>query len=222
MHDRPVDAIDERIGALAAEIAAHRRGRVPSALRRAHLLALATRAFVDAPYAEVSMDELAAAAGVSKPVVYDLAGSKEQLFADVMAASADELADRVASAVRGEADTSQHLFVGAVAFFDFVAERRRAWSMLLAVGGGPVSDGVAAMRRRQADQVTSLLLESAGSAGVAVDPLWVEGAAHAINGAFESLTWWWQEHPELRAEDLAALLTALVEPGLTSLAPNRP
>ena len=210
--------LDEVIAARAAEVADHRRGRVPAALRRAHLLAVATKAFVEHGYDRVSMDDLADAMGVSKPVVYDLAGSKEALFRDVMADAADELARRIADAVRAEPDPDRRLFAGALAFFEFVADRRSAWSVLLSGEGGPVSEAMVALRRQQADHVTDLLVEGAVAAGIDVEPLWAEAAAHAVNGAFEALASWWQGHPELGPADLAALVTALVEPGLASMA----
>lgn len=70
----------------------HRR-RQPSPDKRAAILAGARIVFLAQGFAEASMDEVAARAGVSKMTVYRHFGSKEDLFAGVVAASCDALAD---------------------------------------------------------------------------------------------------------------------------------
>lgn len=215
----PAAALRHRAEQLGAEVGALPRGRVPRQLRRRHVLAVATVAFIERGYAGVSMDAIAADAGVSKPVVYDLVGSKERLFHEVMAEAADELAQRVADAVADEPDPERKLFAGALAFFGWVDERRTAWSSLLSSTAGPESTEVAAIRARQTELVAALLAEGADEAAGAdaADPEQLDAVAHAINGAFEALSAWWQGHPDRTAEELATLLTALILPGLLSL-----
>lgn len=218
--DAPVGPVvhDGRTAAdLEAEISAHPHGRVPRELRFRHVVLVATELFVAHGFAGTSMDDIAERAGVSKPVVYDLVGSKEQLFAEVMTRAADELATRVAAAVDATDDDDRKLYAGALAFFRFVEERRAAWSSLLSADAGPVSLAVAHLRQRQAASVAGLLGANARAAGVAVDEVILEGFAHAVNGASEALAAWWQEQPSLRAEDLAALVTLLVGPGMASI-----
>src|SRR5689334_17478797 len=90
---------DKPMNSLESDVAAYPRGRVPREVRRRHVIALATELFVERSYDGTSMDELARRAGVSKPVVYDLVGSKEELFRDVMTVEAEELSRRISSAV---------------------------------------------------------------------------------------------------------------------------
>lgn len=71
---------------------AHRR-RLPSPDKRAAILAGARAIFLAQGFAEASMDAVAAQAGVSKMTVYRHFGSKEDLFAGVVAASCEALAD---------------------------------------------------------------------------------------------------------------------------------
>jgi len=61
---------------LDAEVAKHRRGRVPRALRRRQLLAQAHGLFVEFGYSGASMDELARRVGVSKPEIFELSTRK--------------------------------------------------------------------------------------------------------------------------------------------------
>lgn len=56
------------------------RGRPPSEEKRQDILGAATRLFTDQGYEGTSVDDIAAAAGVSKQTVYSHFGSKERLF----------------------------------------------------------------------------------------------------------------------------------------------
>src|SRR5689334_25271338 len=109
---------------LANEVSSYPRGRVPREVRRRQVIALARDLFIERAYAGASMDELARRAGVSKPVVYDLVGSKEELFRDVMSVEAEELANQISHAVTGEPDHGERLRAGALAFFRLVGARR--------------------------------------------------------------------------------------------------
>lgn len=202
---------------LTLAVASHPHGRVPRELRLAHVLVLATDLFIERGYQQASMDELARRARVSKPVVYDLVGSKEELFRIVMAAAADELADRVGAAVLAEPDLEQQLRAGALAFFGFVEERRGAWGALMSGTDAPVTAAVAAIRARQTRLVAQLFEAAAAADGVPVDLLLIDALAHAVNGAFESLASWWHDHPEVTTAEVSDLLLALVRPGLQSI-----
>ena len=58
--------------------------RMPRSQRRAQLLQLATAAFTAKGYQATSMDDIAVAAGVTKPVLYQHFASKEALFSEVI------------------------------------------------------------------------------------------------------------------------------------------
>jgi AcrR family transcriptional regulator len=206
---------------LSAELAVFARGRVPRELRRKQALAEALDLFVERGYQRASMDELARRMGVTKPVVYDLAGSKERLFRDVMALVQVELAARIASAVAAEADLPGKLHAGILAFLRFAHERRRGWTALLSMEAGAAGDEVKAIRRDQAAHVARLIAAETRWEG---DARTLEALTQAVSGAVEFVALWWQERPELSAETLAELLARLLSPGLVALAaaPARP
>jgi AcrR family transcriptional regulator len=59
--------------------------------RRAQLIGIGARLFAERPYHEVRMDQVGAAAGVSRALVYRYFPSKRDLFAAVYRQAADEL-----------------------------------------------------------------------------------------------------------------------------------
>jgi AcrR family transcriptional regulator len=215
---------------------------VPREVRIPQIARIAEDLFGQFGYQGTSMDDVARLAGVSKPVVYDLVGSKEELFQLCLARSAEEMALRVAGAVEAAAEEDR-LRAGALAFFQFVDEHRPAWRGLLASGSAPLTTEMAEIRRNQAALVAGLLIQgvssghpgsscSSGSSGPAsvteplpatdrtstTDRLIADALANAINGAFEALAGWWQSHETLTADELADLMVQLMGPGLEAMA----
>jgi AcrR family transcriptional regulator len=196
-----VDLTDARI-----EDFAH--GRVPREVRERQIVELAEQLFSERGYQGASMDELARRAGVTKPVVYELFGSKDGLFRTCLERSAERLAKVVAEAVRAESEPEARVRAGGLAFLRFAADNRVAWELMME---GRFSDAAVEVRRRQAALVHELLLEKAPAE---VDPRELELAAHAVNSAYEGVAHWMWEHPDVPLERLADWTVELLLPGL--------
>jgi AcrR family transcriptional regulator len=191
-----------------ARIEDFRHGRVPRAVRERQLVELAEGLFSERGYQGASMDELARRAGVTKPVVYELFGSKDGLFRACLERSAERLATDVAEAVRAETDPEARLRAGGLAFLRFAADHRLAWQLMME---GRFSDTATEVRRRQAALVVDLLREIAPAG---VDQRELEVAAHAVNSAYEGVAHWMWEHPDVPLERLADWTVELLLPGL--------
>jgi TetR/AcrR family transcriptional regulator, mexJK operon transcriptional repressor len=76
-----------------------------SARKRRAILEAATSAFLRNGYLGTSMDEIAALASVSKQTVYKHFADKERLFAEIVAATVEEVANRVYNEVLDLADS---------------------------------------------------------------------------------------------------------------------
>lgn len=198
---------------LSAALAEHPHGRVPRALRERQVLALAEELFAEQGYSGTSMDELARRMGVSKPVIYGLVGSKEELFSRCVERLSENLAGAIATAAASADDPAHQLRAGVGAFFHFVGAHRRLWEAL-AWEVSPFAADAARVRRRQTDLVASLLDANARRLGAHVAPVQTEATAHFLNGAMESLARWWGAHEEVGADELSDWAVALVVPGL--------
>jgi AcrR family transcriptional regulator len=73
--------------------------RLPHAERERQALEAARELFAARGFAAVTMDEVAAAIGVTKPLLYAYFGNKEQLFLACMTPAGDALVETVARAV---------------------------------------------------------------------------------------------------------------------------
>ena len=87
---------------------------------RATYLAIATRKFAEDGYHGASLAALAKEAGVTKQALLHFFGSKERLYAEVLAGLADRLCEEVDAAA--VADPAAHL----IAYFTDLAERAEA------------------------------------------------------------------------------------------------
>jgi AcrR family transcriptional regulator len=198
-----------------ARIEDFRHGRVPREVRAKQLVELGEQLFAERGFAKASMDELARRAGVTKPVIYELFGSKEGLFEACLEGLAMRLAESIAEAARGadEAggaarDPEGRLRAGGLAFLRFAAENRVAYELLYE---GRFSDAAVRVRKRQAALILELMREIAADD---VDPRELEVAANAVNSAYEGVAHWMWDHPEMDVEQLADWTVELLLPGL--------
>jgi AcrR family transcriptional regulator len=189
---------------------------VPRAVREPQILEVAGRVFAARGYHAASMEEIAAAADVTKPLVYSYFGSKEGLYVAYIERSGRELLDRMRGAAAPSAPPEERLRSGTREFLRFVEERRDGWRVLYseaAARGGPLAEEVASLRAAIAGMIERLLLESSDGAG-SESTAAIDGVAHAFVGAGESLANWWLTRPELPPERAAELLVGLARAGV--------
>jgi AcrR family transcriptional regulator len=194
---------------------------VPRAVREPQILEVAGRVFAARGYHAASMDEIAAAADVTKPLVYAYFGSKQGLYVAYIERSGRELLDRMRAAAAPSAPPSERLQAGVLEFLRFVDERRDGWQVLYseaAARGGPLAEEVAILRASIAAMIQRLLLESVDGSASKPATVAIDGVAHAFVGAGESLANWRLAHPELPVEHAAGMLVALGRAGVQSAA----
>jgi AcrR family transcriptional regulator len=152
----------------------------------------------------------------SEPMVYAYFGSKDGLYLAYVERAGEELLDRLRAAGDQSGEADARLRAGVVEFLRFVAERREGWAVLYAEAaaqGGPLAGRIAKLRGRIIRIVERLLSATVASGhSGSEERKRVEGTAHALVGAGESLANWWLSHPEIDAEEVAGWL--LVSGGL--------
>lgn len=104
--------------------------RLPADQRRRQLLDVACRVFADRGFHASAMDDIASAAGVTKPVLYQHFASKRALFIEVLGDVGGQLLARLTNAT-GEATTGRaRVQAGFAAYFRFVTENEPAFRVL--------------------------------------------------------------------------------------------
>ena len=191
--------------------------RLPRAEREQQILAEARRLFAERGYAQVTMDDVAAAVGVTKPLLYTYFGNKERLYLDCMRPAADALLGTVIEAVRTARDPADALSRGTHAFFAFIDADRESWRVLFdgtLPAGGEVGARVTEYRERLADMTARNLLSRIPEPRRERAAAEVEALSAALFGASEALGRWWLRRQDMTAAAAADLLISTVEPGL--------
>ncbi|MFF1903105.1 TetR/AcrR family transcriptional regulator [Kitasatospora sp. NPDC058218] len=107
--------------------------RLPVQQRREQLIAVALELFASRPPDEVSLDDVAEAAGASRPLVYRyFAGGKQQLYEAALRTAAQELTSRFTVPLAGT--PTEQLAAVLESYFAFVAEHDAGYSALLRGG----------------------------------------------------------------------------------------
>ncbi len=110
------------------------RQRMPAAARRTQLLDVALDRFGARGYHETSMEEIADAAGVTKPVLYQHFQSKQQLFQELLESVGQDLLTDVENRAAAEENPYQRVLAGFRAYFHFVCHRTAAFQLVFGSG----------------------------------------------------------------------------------------
>ena len=182
---------------------------VPRREREQQMLEAASRLFTERGFDGVSMEEIAEAVGITKPMLYAYFESKEGLFVACIERAAEPVLDVVRGAIDPSAPPDQQLWSGLLVFFEFVHEHRDEWSIFFVEAsgrGGAASARITELRREIRAALTTLLGETAADAGVSPELVTeIEAQAQALMGAAESVAEWWLRHPEEGSAQLHAL-----------------
>jgi AcrR family transcriptional regulator len=134
--------------------------RLPAAARRRQLLDVAVEVFASRGFHGTSMDEVAEAAGVTKPVLYQHFPSKRRLYLELLDDVGSRLVDAVTGAVSAESGPRQQVEAGFAAYFRFVARHTSAFNLLFGSGGRrdeEFADMVRTVEDRMAGSVAALI-----------------------------------------------------------------
>ncbi|MBS1679575.1 MAG: TetR/AcrR family transcriptional regulator [Actinobacteria bacterium] len=202
------------------------RSRLSRGARMEQTLGVAHGLFAERGFADVTMDEIAAAVGVTKPLLYNYFGNKERLYIACMERAGDSLVRTVDDAIAGTAGPGDALGAGVRAFFAFLDSDRAAWAVLFdetLPASGEVADRVAAYRDQILALVSASLLAQIPEALREAYRVEIEALSAALLGAAEELARWWLRTEAISASEAAELLISTVEPGIRarSLAASR-
>jgi AcrR family transcriptional regulator len=135
--------------------------RLPRAVREQQMLDAAVEAFAANGFHDTSMDAIAAAARISKPMLYLYYGSKEDLFAACINREGARFVEAIGPAGDPSLSPHEQVTVALRSFLDFVDRNRRSWGVLYRQAvSQPAFAGQVASSRERLIELTAKLLES--------------------------------------------------------------
>ena len=187
--------------------------------RREQLLEVGRKLFGDKGFEGTSVEEIAAKAGVSKPVVYEHFGGKEGLYAVVVDREIRTLLDGINVALRAEATSRGLLEAAALALLDYIEGSTDGFRILVRDSPAGQSTGsFASLISDVASQVEHLL--GAEFKSRKLDPKTAPLYAQMLVGMVALTGQWWLDSRKFKKADVAAHLVNLAWNGLSGLEPK--
>ena len=195
-------------------------GRLTAAARRAQLIEVGRSIFAKRGYEATSVEEIAARAKVSKPIVYEHFGGKEGLYAVIVDREVEHIVSRIVEAM-STGSPRERLEQAALAFLTYVEERPDGFAILLRDAPASKQSGeMPALMYDLASRVGDIFAEQFRKAGydAKAAPIYAHGLVGMV--AFVG-QWWTESRKRPSAETVASHIAALAWMGLRHL-PKRP
>ena len=195
-------------------------GRLTAEARRAQLIEVGREVFAERGYGTTSVEEIAARAKVSKPILYDHFGGKEGLHAAVVERELEYILNSINEAVTSGTPRAR-LGQATLAYLTYVRDHPLGFAVLLRDAPQQQRGGeMPALMYVLADRISDIFTEQFRQAGY--DPQLAPVYAHALVGMVAFVGQWWTESPEPPSvETVASHIAALAWMGLRHL-PKRP
>ena len=173
----------------------HRR-RLRKADRRRVIEDAASELFAERGYAEARLEDIAAAAGVTKQLLYQHFRSKKELHMALLAKHRDGVLGRLASGMSRPGPLAERVRSTADAWFAYVEENPYASAMLFRdTTGDPEVQAFHEEHHATARGANAALLRA--EPGLKIPEEHVEPLAELIRSAITGLAVWWGRHPEV-------------------------
>ncbi|HEY5184164.1 MAG TPA: TetR/AcrR family transcriptional regulator [Actinomycetes bacterium] len=183
--------------------------------RRAQLIDVGRRLFAEKGLDGTSVEEIAAKAGVSKPVVYEHFGGKEGLYAVVVDREMQRLLDGVTGALTG-GHARELLEQAAIALLTYIENNADGFRILVRDSGVGSSTGTfASLISDIAGQVEYVLAAEFRNRGF--EPKLAPMYSQMLVGMVALTGQWWLDARKPKKADVAAHLVNLAWHGLSGL-----
>lgn len=158
--------------------------RMPAAERREQLLAVALDVFAREGFHETSMNDVAEAAGITKPVLYQHFESKRELYLAVIEEAGRRMIDAIGHESLANTDERERTRRGFAAYFRWVSDDHDAFKVLFASGSRrdpEFNEIVRSFTAQMADLIEPLITAD-------IDPDHRRTLAYAIVGMTEGVS----------------------------------
>ncbi|MFI6632342.1 TetR/AcrR family transcriptional regulator [Nonomuraea fuscirosea] len=194
------------------------RRRMSGAERREQLISIGRTLFAEKGFDGTSIEEIAATAQVSKPVVYEHFGGKEGVYAVVVDREMQKLLGMITEAL-----SASHALIklerAAMALLRYIEESSEGFRILVRDSHAASGTGsFASLISEIASQVEDVLADE--FAGRGYDPKLAPMYAQMLVGMVALTGQWWLDVRKPGREEVAAHLVNLAWNGLTGLNPH--
>jgi AcrR family transcriptional regulator len=190
--------------------------RMTASERRTQLVGIGKEVFAELGYDGASVEEIAARAKVSKPIVYEHFGGKEGLYAVVVDRETSRLLDMITSRIGPGLGAREQVRASALAFLDYIEEDPDGFRVLIRDSpSGFSGGGMAGLLSDIASKAEEVLAGFFAESGL--DKRNAPIYAQALVGMIVRVGAWWAEERKPSKQAVAEHITALCYVGLSRL-----
>ncbi|VDG75838.1 TetR family transcriptional regulator [Actinobaculum suis] len=194
----------------------YKRVRMTRNERRVQLAQVARDLFARKGYDAVSIEEIAAQAGVSKPVVYEHFGGKEGIYNVVVDRELTTLSELIFSKMYKDARARETLEAIVVAVFEYIETNEAGFRLLVQRSPSTLEgDSFSTVLADIADIVSELIAPMLEASGI--DPRTAPIYGQMLAGGIGQVGQWWVDEKVPDKENLAAHVVNFVWDGLRGL-----
>jgi AcrR family transcriptional regulator len=192
------------------------RRRLTAEERRESILAAANQVFGDRGYEHVRIDDIAAAAGISKALIYEHFASKQELYIELMNNAAGEMLRRLVEAAAAPGmEGALRMENAAAAGFVYVQENPHAFHMFVRDVTDPeISQRQDALRRTAVTAMADVMEMEPPETRAGMERRQTEQIAEMIVGGWYALCEWWLRHSEVPRDELMRSMLGFMWLGL--------
>lgn len=183
-------------------------------LRTQQLLDVAEELFAERGYDATSIEDIARAAGVTRPVVYERLGNKEGAYLAVVTRVRAQLEKLMTEAALSVEDPREQLRRGTGAYFDYVEQQPQRWTILYGSSTpilGDLGERLSEARFHTVERIVDLLRLHLGEESETT----IHAIGHLISGALEQIGRWWIRNPDLSRDRMVDYSVDLLWGGLS-------
>ncbi len=194
--------------------------RLPRKQRRESLLDAARAVFVEVGYHAAAMDDIAARAGVTKPVLYQHFGSKRDLYLAVLDNGAEQFVEAVGRALKSTENNRDRVTATINAYLKFIDHDDEAYRLVFQsdlVNAPDVRERVQRVHEISAEMVSDVIAEDTGLSRAEALLL-----AYGLLGMAQTAGLRWLTSADMDRSAATALLSALAWRGISSFPMSHP
>lgn len=188
-------------------------------LRTQQLLDVAEELFAERGYAATSIEDIARAAGVTRPVVYERLGNKEGAYLAVVTRVRAQLEELMTAAALSVTEPREQLRLGTGAYFDYLEQQPRRWTILYGSSTpilGDLGERLSEARFHTVERIVDLLrLHLEGESETTIHAI-----GHLISGALEQIGRWWIRNPDLSRDQMVDYSVDILWSGVSPYVPD--
>jgi len=196
----------------------YKHGRVPRAIREKQILDIAEKQFIELGYDDVSIESIRTEAKVSRPMVYDYFGSKDQVYLACVKRARTEYENKLVEVFNSNLPLNELILKVTTIYFDIVETNPKRWealfagSMIPAVGdlGKSLND----LRLGTIKHLITLIIQHYPN----IDYEKADAFVHTIVAIGIQLGMWWISNPHVTKDKVISYSVAFVNGGIDQLA----